>query len=529
MQLSLRVDGGRVLRSAASATASLIGATFLVGLLELAVGLENASSVYLLAVAVVAIWWGTVAAMGTAFGGFLAYNFLFVDPRFSFTVAQPQGLLNLLLLFAIGILIGRLAGRERARERQAQRSDREARALFGVSSALATSAQSAEALHGVVERVGRETGMARVWVGLGSVPAQERVVADTGGDAPVPGPGAHAVLQRGGDEGAATWARIMPPGEARPRSAPAADRASRGTSYRVEIRAGDETIGSLWSMNPRRGHPQIEETRLLAATADQIAQAVRRDRLAAQAVELEIASRSDELKSALLDSVSHDLRTPLATIRAAAGSLADPHVQLTDAERRGAARTIDAEADRLNRIVGNLLDMSRIQGGALHPELERIPIGEVVEPVLNRLAPALAGREVTVDLPDDVPPVIVDAVFIDQVLSNLLDNAARYAPAPAPLRVTARAQPAGGRVRLVVEDGGPGVSDEAMPHLFEKFYRIERRGEGSRRGTGLGLAVVLGLVEAMDGTVSSERSELGGLRFTLDLPAGSPTPVAETA
>lgn len=528
MKPTVRVDRGRALRGSATAIASLITATVLVWLLELGIGLENASSVYLLAVATVAIWWGTLAAMGTALGGFLAYNFLFVDPRFSFTVGRPQELLNLLLLLAIGILIGRLAGRERARERQAQRSDREARALFGVSRALATSAQSAEALHGVVERVALETGLARVWVGLGPVPAQERVVADTDADAPLPVPGAHVVLQRGRDEGAATWARIMPPGDARLRSA-AAERPTRATPYRVEIRTGDEAIGSLWSMNTGPSHPELEETRLLAATADQVAQAVRRDRLAAQAVELEVASRSDELKSALLDSVSHDLRTPLATIRAAAGSLADPDVQLSDGERRGAARTIDAEADRLNRIVGNLLDMSRIQGGALYPDLEPMPIGEAVEPVLRRLAPTLAGRDMIVDLPDDLPPVLVDAVFIDQVLTNLLDNAARYAPAPAALRVSARAQAGGSRVRLEVEDGGPGVPDDALPHLFEKFSRIGHRGEGSRRGTGLGLAVVLGLVEAMGGTVWADRSALGGLCVSVLLPAGSSALVAETA
>lgn len=527
MQPSFLIDGRRVLRGAATAVASLIGATVLVGLLELAVGLENASSVYLLAVAVIAIRWGTVAAMGTALGGFLAYNFVFVDPRFSFTVGRPQELLNLLLLLAIGILIGRLAGRERERERQAQRSDREARALFGVSRALATSAQSAEALHGVVERVALETGLARVWVGLGPVPAQERVVADTDADAPLPPPGAHVVLQRGRDEGAATWARIMPPGEARSRSE-AVDRATRATPYRVEIRTGEETIGSLWSMNGGPGHPELEETRLLAATADQVAQAVRRDRLAAQAVELEVASRSDELKSALLDSVSHDLRTPLATIRAAAGSLADPDVQLTDAERRGAARTIDDEADRLNRLVGNLLDMSRIHGGALDPDLEPIPISEFVQPVLTRLASTFAGREVLVDLPDDLPPVMVDAVFIDQVLTNLFDNAAKHAPAPATIRVSARTEAIEGHVRIVIEDGGAGVPDDVLPRVFEKFYRIERRGEGSRRGTGVGLAVVLGLVAAMGGTVSADHSPLGGLRFSLVLPAGSSAPAEAT-
>ena len=174
--------------------------------------------------------------------------------------------------------------------------------------------------------------------------------------------------------------------------------------------------------------PDLEETRLLAVTADQVGQALRRERLAAQAAELEIARRSDELKSALLDSVSHDLRTPLATIRAAAGSLADPAIELSADDRRAAARAIDEEATRLNQLVGNLLDMSRIQAGALVAEIDLMPLAELLESTLDRLRPVLAAHRVQIEIPSELASVRIDATFLDQVVSNLLENAVKYAP-----------------------------------------------------------------------------------------------------
>ncbi len=264
--------------------------------------------------------------------------------------------------------------------------------------------------------------------------------------------------------------------------------------------------------------PHVEESRLLAAAADQMGAAVRRDRLLAQAAELEIARRSDELKSALVDSVSHDLRTPLATIRAAAGSLADPTIDLPADERRAIAAAIDAEAARLNLLVGDLLDMSRIQGGALVPDIEVIPLAELVGPAVERASAAVDNRPIQVDLPDDLPEVQADAALLDQVVSNLLDNAVKYAGDDAPIRLTAEAL-ADDRVSLTVEDGGPGVPDNALATIFERFARIDRPEDRARRGFGLGLAVVRGLVEAMGGSVRAARSEMGGLAVTVTLPA----------
>lgn len=508
------------LRSALAVLGVLLASTALVYALEQVLALGNASSVYLLAVAAVAIGWGTVAAVGTALGAFLIYNFLFVEPRYSFDVARGEELLTLLLLLFVGVIIGRLAGRQRDRQREAGRREREAQALFRMSRTLATAGRLSDAVGSVVERIVADAGMSRCWVGLGSTTAQERVLADSSPTTPLPAVVTHSVLRREREGRGAKWTRVhlaAPPSSHAP---PSAGTSARTALYRVEIRAGDDVVGSVWTQRPASaGEPHLEETRLLAATADQLGQAVRRDHLAAQAAELEIARRSDELKTALLDSVSHDLRTPLATIRAAAGSLADPHIELPPAERRATAQAIDDEAERLNRLVGKLLDMSLIQAGELVADIDVIPLEEVIEPVMDRMRPMLVGRDVTIELPTDLPSVRADATFLDQVIANLLENAAKHASPGAAVRVTARASGEPASVSIRVEDGGAGVPDELLLHLFDRFSRGPQTKSGDRRGFGLGLAVVRGLVEAMAGDVVAGRGSMGGLAVTVTLPA----------
>jgi two-component system sensor histidine kinase KdpD len=515
---ALGSDRPGLVQSAITVVTALAVASGLVLVFEYVGELENASAIYLLAVVVVAIRHGTAPAIATSVGAFAAYNFLFVEPRFTFSVARADELLTLFLLLVVGIVIGRLAGLQRDRERKALQREREARALFGISRELATSHRLTDAMQSVVERVASDAGMTRTWVGLGATVAQERVVADSAGVGTArPAVAAHAVLQRDREEGAASWTRIHP---AATPSRKREGRAERPAAvFRVALRAGDETIGSLWSVRVEAaGQPLVEETRLLAAAADQLGQAVRRDRLLDQAAELEIARRSDEIKSALVDSVSHDLRTPLTTIRAAAGSLADPEIDLSPADRQLTARAIDAEAERLNRLVGDLLDMSRIQGGALVADIEELPLEPLVQSAVDRASAAAGMRPIRVALPSDLPEVRADAALLDRVVANLLENAVKYAGADAEIVVRGSTNP-DQTVALVVEDGGAGVPDAALPLLFDRFYRVDRPGEGPRRGFGLGLAVVRGLVDAMGGSVSAARSPLGGLAITVVLSA----------
>ena len=490
----------------------LTAATLGVIVLEEWLGLQGGSAVYLLAVALVAYLQGSWAAIGTAIGAFLVYNFLFIEPRFTFQVASGQGLLTLATLLALGTGIGRLTGLLRDHARESDRREREARSLFAVTRAIATARRTVEALPAVVERIADETGMQRVWIGLGPTVAQERTHADSQpAEAPVR-IGPHQILNRTDHEDRSSWVRLSSPAVA------AAARPGGPTLYRVELRADADVAGSLWAArDPDIGPPTLEETRLMAVAADQVGQGLLRDRLAEQATELEVTRRSDELKAALLDSVSHDLRTPLGTIRAAAGNLADSTISWEPGDREAMAREIDAEAERLARLVGDLLDMSRIEGGALQPRCEPIPIADVVLPPLQRARAQIGERQLEVDLPDDLPPVDVDPVLIDQVITNLLENAERHGGPGSPIRISARSE--GEIVLLRVEDGGPGVPEASLPRLFEKFYRVPQTRDSARRGSGLGLALVKGLTEAMGGSVSIGRSTLGGLSMDLRLRA----------
>ena len=195
----------RLIAAAAEVVVALGAATVLVALLEHGLQIPNASSVYLLAVAAMAIRLGTVAALGTALGAFLVYNFAFIDPRVTFSVARPEEWLTLLLLLFVGVVIGRLAGRQRDREREALRRERESRALFAISRELATAHRLSDAVRAVLDRVNVETRFGRMWVGVGPTVSQERVMADTAVDVPPPAIGQHAVLHRDRDEAAVAW------------------------------------------------------------------------------------------------------------------------------------------------------------------------------------------------------------------------------------------------------------------------------------------------------------------------------------
>jgi two-component system, OmpR family, sensor histidine kinase KdpD len=518
-----RVDRRRVIEVGLASMVALAAGTLVIAILEgPPVGLLDASPVFLVAVVAVGARYGTLPALLTGIGAFLDYDLLFTDPRLNLAVSDPREWLDLVLLLVVAVAVGRLASLGARRADEASRLAREAQALFAVSRLLSTTSLEGAA-PAIVKRLARDAAMDRVWIGR-VAGTRERTIADTDAATPMPAAVAVSTLVRTPGDEPSRWVRSHVPAGERPAGQdPGLARSI--ALFRVRMEADGTVRGSVWASRARTaGDPAREETRLLALAADQIGQAMRREQLAAEATDAEVARRGEAAKSALLDSVSHDLRTPLASIRAAAGSLIDPAVAWTDAERRAAATGIDAEAERLDRLVTSVLDLSRIEGGSLHPDLEVFDLATIVEPVVERLRPIADARPVEVVIPDDLPPVLVDAVQLDQVVSNLLENAIRYAPPPASIRVVARSVDPGS-VELVVEDGGPGVPPEAQARLFDKFYRVGRRGEGSRRGLGIGLSVVLGMVEAMHGSVRAETSELGGLAVRMLLPAAPAPPL----
>jgi two-component system sensor histidine kinase KdpD len=293
-------------------------------------------------------------------------------------------------------------------------------------------------------------------------------------------------------------------------------------SLYLPLQTAGQTIGVLQVGLRQDGTPYTAvDERTLAAFAVQVGLAISRAQLAEAATRAEVARRSDELKSTLLSSVSHDLRTPLASIKAAVTSLLAPDVAWERAARRELLTAIDEEADRLSRLVTNLLDVSRIEAGILRPAADWNSVEEVVAGVVDRLGPLLAGHPLKVSVPDGLPLARVDYVHIEQALTNLLENAAKYTPPTTLIEVTAGAGE--GIVQVAVIDHGPGIPAGEREHVFDKFHRLAPARQ-SGAGTGLGLAIARGLIEANGGQVWAEETPGGGATLRLTVPAGTGLP-----
>ncbi|HEY7827919.1 MAG TPA: DUF4118 domain-containing protein, partial [Candidatus Limnocylindrales bacterium] len=370
----------------AGEVAALAAATALVAILQGRFNVANPSAAYLLAVVALAVVFGTRSAIAGSVAAFLLYDFLFVDPRFTLTVSSIEEWFNLVLLLVVGIVCGQLAGTQRDRAREAETRERVTRALFQISRELASAQSAGPAMVAITGLLQAETRMERVWIGIGSAGSQERVTADSGPPPACTPPAVHFVLRRMPGDEPAQWVKVhVSRGLASDTPGPPSQ-----VTLRVPITSNGAILGSIWARRARSaGLPERPETRVLAAAADQLGRALERDELVREAMSVEVARRSDALKSALLDSVSHDLRTPLASIRAAAGSLMDPAVHWSAEEERSTAASIDREAERLNRLVSNILDLSRIEAGGLVARHSAFPLEDLIPDVLERLRPLL--------------------------------------------------------------------------------------------------------------------------------------------
>jgi two-component system sensor histidine kinase KdpD len=256
------------------------------------------------------------------------------------------------------------------------------------------------------------------------------------------------------------------------------------------------------------------QAELVQAFVNQSALAIERVQLAEQARQAEVLQSAEQLRTALLNMISHDLRTPLVSITGALSSLQEDEVRLDEATRRSLVENARDEAERLNRLVGNLLDMTRIEAGALRVNREPCDVQDVIGAALQQMERGLAGRPVTVDAPANLPPVPLDFVLVGQVLVNLLDNALKYSADGAPVR--ARAWVEDGEMRFQVADRGIGIPPADLTRVLDKFYRV--RQSSSVRGSGLGLSICKGIVEAHGGRIWVENREGGGTLATFTLP-----------
>jgi two-component system sensor histidine kinase KdpD len=290
----------------------------------------------------------------------------------------------------------------------------------------------------------------------------------------------------------------------------------------VPLTGSRGTVGVL-GLRPQDPRPlqAPEQLHQLETFASQTALAIERARLAEEAERAQVRVETERLRNSLLSSVSHDLRTPLASITGAASTLLDDGARLDAATRRDLLESLHEEADRLNRLVQNLLEMTRLESGALQLHTEWHPVEEVLGAALGRFGTALARRAVTTGVPPDLPLVPMDDVLIEQVLINLFDNALKYTPADSPIEVTA--EDAGGAVLIEVADRGPGLRPGEERRIFEKFHRAEAA--PTQRGAGLGLAICQGIVNAHGGRIWAENRAGGGVRVRFTLPVKDAPPI----
>ncbi|KAB0667515.1 sensor histidine kinase KdpD [Oryzomonas japonica] len=452
---------------------------------------------YLLAVVVAAVRLGRKQAVVTSLLGVLAFDFFFVPPRLTFAVADTQYLITFIALFIVGVVISTLVARSRERAEAMRAREVQTASLYYLSRDLAAAVDIGAVMKALIRNV-EEALNAHVALFL---PEGERldVMAASSG-----------LIIDAKEQAVADWAfRNRHP-------------AGRGTDTLVSadlLYLPLQTPASVLAVMGVRLENDVEyrsteSRRLLDAFATQAAMAMERVQFSRQAEQAQILQARENLERALLNSISHDLRTPLASVTGVLTSLRDEGAHLSDPARRELLDTACGEAERLNRFVGNLLDMTRIEAGAIRLNLEPCDVQDLVGCALAVLEPRIENREISFRMLPIMPLVPMDLVLMTQVLVNLLENSVKYSPPATPIEIAARTD----ATRLIIEitDHGPGVPEKDLQRVFDKFYRIPvPEGAG---GTGLGLSICKGIVEAHGGTIRAENRPGGGLGIVLHLP-----------
>nr|WP_221377426.1 ATP-binding protein [Actinoplanes polyasparticus] len=455
---------------------------------------------FLAAVVGVALLGGLWPALLAAVGGFLLLNYYFTAPVRSLDINTTRGALALAVFVLVALAVSWIVDLAARRTRQAAAAAADAHTLGAVAGAVLA---GPDPLRGLLSEL-------RELFGLSSVTLLERT-ADGWQPAAVSDlSGFSDSRETSRSRVASTSPALMggpnrtarKTGEATcPQPAAAAEFAPYGET---RVPADDGLVLAL-----RGRELDVNEMTIARAFGAQAAVALRQQRLTA-------AAEGDRVRSALLAAVSHDLRTPLASAKAAVAGLRSDEVHFDEHDRRELLATADESLDRLSALLANLLDMSRLQAGALAVHLTDVGLEDVVPAALDELGPA--GRQITVRLPEDLPAAHADPGLLDRVLVNVVGNALRYSPADRPPEITGRARD--GRLELRVVDHGPGVPPGDRERIFQAFQRLGDR--DNHTGVGLGLALARGLTEAMDGTLIPEDTAGGGLTMVLTLPMGKP-------
>ena len=433
---------------------------------------------YLIPLGLITAYWGLGPGITSALITFLSFNYFFIPPYYTLTVHRPTDVVVLVVFLIVAVVISQLVGRAQVSLAAATAREREATQLYELSTVLAGLHDD----HTIAQILAKQ---------VQAVSQGEYVELNITG--------------------------IEPFSFHLPETTPPL----RLPEFSVPIQAARGVLGEirLWKAGPAIAS---EEKRLLQTFASQGALALERARLAQAESRARVLEESDQLKSILLSSVSHELRTPLSTIKAAASSLRGNEVSWDSPARIELIAAIDDEADHLNMLVGNLLDMSRIESGALKPKREWNILPEIVGSVLARMRHSTDEHKLEIDIPENLPFVPVDYVQMEQVFTNLVSNSLKYAPSNTVIRIRANIED--GTIHVQVSNQGPQVPPEHLERIFDKFYRITAADRVT--GTGLGLSICKGIIEAHGGRIWAENVH-DGLAFNFTLPLtwdGAPPP-----
>ncbi len=497
--------------SAYAGSLAMVGVALLLGLALRQVHITNVALVFLTAVLASSVAYGLWPALVACLASALAYNFFFLPPYYTFTIAEPENVVALFFFVVVAAIASNLTARVRAqgvvaRERAKATEDlylfaRKLAGVFTLDDLLwAASFQFAQMLKLRVVILLPEGESVAVRAGY---PPEDMLDED--------------------DVAAAKW--VWERGASAGRGA---DTLPGGKWLFLPMRTGRGTVGVV-GLDSEKPGPLLtpDQRRLFDALADQAALAIERINLAQDIDRNRLNAETERLRSALLTSISHDLRTPLASILGSASSLKAYGATLDASAKDELLVSILEEAERLNRFIANLLDMTRLESGAIAPRSELVDLSDVIGSALRRASKVLARHSVELSLAADIPMLKLDPVLFEQAFFNLLDNAAKYSPPES--KVTIKSEMVGGRVRLSVSDSGDGIPPGDVERIFDKFYRVQAS-DHKRAGTGLGLAISRGFVESMGGTLNAvNRTDGHGAVFIITLPVPEPGEIGECA
>jgi len=489
----------------AEAAAAVALATGLAWLMFAFFELANLIMTYLLAVVVIATRHGRGPSVVASVMSVAAFDFFFVPPYLTFAVADTQYLLTFAVMLVVGLVISGLTVRIRLQAEVARQREERTAALYAMSRELAEAGVVddlvATAARHITEVFGAEVAVL--------LPDAEGKLQARRNKARFPLEENDLMLSR--------WAF-----EHRQPAGLGTAMSDAAHAVHLPLLGHRGPIGVV-SVRPRRrdAFTTPEPLRQLETFVNQTALALERTRLADEAQDARVRAETERLRSALLTSVSHDLRTPLAAITGAATTILDSGARLDQRVQQELVESVRDEAERLNRLVQNLLEMTRLESGALQLHRDWHPLEEVIGAALSRLSKRLTNRRVTTQVPPDLPLVAIDDVLIEQVLVNLLDNAIKYTPPESPIRIIATATDQA--VTVEVADHGPGLPRGEEDKVFEKFYRGQPAGG---RGAGLGLAICQGIVQAHGGRIWAQNLPEGGVAFLFTLPLAETPPAS---